>query len=232
MKKLKILVIDEKDFIKVGEEIEEILKALKVEYEVCLVTTYEAAKKIVRKERFDIISLCDLLDVTSSEEARRFVTTISALNPRAVTFFLFDEPNFPSSKFARDNGIDLVFSKGKNFGLSSRMIFPADSIVIRKAIIETGVVSSLVSALDLTETIRIFSYAYTKLRPSEKIAQDACDCVAVRLNAKEIKYAILDYDSRVDIVVEVDKKAEVIEIALKSNLKFWHDYVVKNWIQP
>lgn len=228
MKKLKVLIFDIHGTDQTEQELKQIIGLLNLESEIFSTEDYKIAKEKVGHEKFDIISLCDLLDVVDDSEARRFVTTALALSPDAVVFFLLGYPTAGTFKFARENEVDLVFSMGRNFGIPEIIFHPDDVADLKKAMAKAGMIKCQVSHKKLAKPICVFSQTYADSTPSERMAQESCDCVATKLNIKEIEYSVVDYDFHIDVSVSAEKKAEVTEIALSSGLKFWYDYAKKN----
>lgn len=230
MKKLKVLIFDVHCPDRIEQELKQIIGLLNLECEIFSTENYKVAREKVGHEKFDIVSLCDLLCVVDENEARRFVATALALSPNAVIFFLLGEPIADTFKFARENEVNLVFSMGRNFGMTEIIFHPDDISDLKKAMAKAGMIKCQVSHKLLTDPICIFSQTYADSTPSERMAKEACDAVAAKLNAKEVKYSAIDNDFHFDISVSAEKKAEAVRIALSSGLKFWYDYAIKHLI--
>lgn len=228
MKKLKVFIFDVHDIDRTEQELKQIIGLLNLECEIFSTEDYKTAKEKVGHEKFNIISLCDLLDLVDEDEARRFVTTALALSPNAVTFFLLSDPTAGTCKFARDNEVNLIFSMGRNFGMPGIIFHPDDVSDLKSAMAKAGMINCQVSHKALVDPVRVFSQTYADSTPSERMAKEACDAVAAKLNAQEVKYSAVDNDFHFDISVSAEKKAEVAQIALSSDLKFWYDYAKKN----
>lgn len=229
MKELKVFIFDNHCFERIEQELEKIIISLKLRCKIFSTGDYSVAREKVSEEKFDIISLCNLLDVVDEDEAHSFAKTTLSMNSNSIIFLMLDEPTIDAFKFAKENNINLVFSMGRNFFGIPEVIFNYNDIFdLKHAITESWMNKYRVADERFFNSICVFSQAYIKPHSSEELAIAACDDVVFELEAKEIEYSVVDHNSRIDISVADYQKDEAIKTALNSNFKSWYDYVVKN----
>lgn len=226
MKKLKILIIEDQYFLEIEKALREMLATLGLGGIFSLAVSYDEANRRIQKEEFDVISLDDFLeDADSEKETTPLASSILALNPNAVVFSLVSEIISSSLNKIRQTGIKHLFAKSFNFGKYEQIIHPKDIEEIKEAIIETGVVSFQKLHKDLINPIRVFSQNYADSMPSERMAQEACDNIANKLNGKKIPYSAVCYEFHLDLSVEAKNLTAVKAAASESDLHFWIEWM-------
>lgn len=226
MEKLKILIIEDQYFLEIEKALREMLATLGLGGFFSLAVSYNEANRRIQGERFDVISLDDFLeDADSEKETIPLASSILTLNPNAVVFSLFSETISSSINKIRQTGVKHLFAKSFNFGKYEQIIHPKDIEEIKEAIIETGVVSFQKLHEDLINPVCIFSQDYADSMPSEKMAQEACDHIANKLNRRKIPYSAVVHGFHLDLSVEAKNLMAVKAVASESGLRFWIEWV-------
>lgn len=219
IKKIKVLIIDEEkdNNLSLSKSISEILSSLGVEVDFHYANEYDYVSRGLRFWGFKVICasaafckstafLNELLDYTLEHHGKILASFFISSNQEEV-------------RIVKESGFKLSFLKDEKL-----FIGPEDSVTIKQCLLATGKFSYQVPRKNLVKPVCIFSQTYADSTPSERLAEEFCNDVALKLNKNQINYSVFDPAGFcIEISVE-ETDVSAVRIISETD-DFWKEWV-------